>query len=62
MNRRMKEISVRTNQRENLIYLGQPTDDPGNCDDNEIILTPEQVPTLIEWLQQALQDIETGEE
>lgn len=60
MRRVMKEVSVWTDKKEDLICIEQPTDDPGNESDSQVFLVPEQIPTLIEWLQQAMTDLQSN--
>jgi hypothetical protein len=58
MHRKMKHLSVRTDRTEYLIYIEQPTYDPGNEPDTQILLGPDQIPTLIQWLQEAKEQFE----
>jgi len=58
MHRNAKHLSVRTDPTEYLIYIEQPTYDPGNEPDSQIILTPDHIPTLIQWLQDAKEEFE----
>jgi hypothetical protein len=58
MHPKMKRLSVRTDQTEYLIYIEQPTYDPGNEPDSQIVLGSDQIPTLIQWLQDAKEEFE----
>ena len=58
MHRNTKHLSVRTDQAEYLIYIEQPTFDPGNEPDSQIILAPDEIPTLIQLLQEAKEEFE----
>ena len=58
MHRKMKHLSVRIDRTEYLIYIEQPTYDPENEPDTQILLGPDQIPTLIQWLQEAKEEFE----
>jgi hypothetical protein len=58
MHRNTKHLSVRTDQTEYLIYIEQPTFDPGSEPDPQIILAPDEISTLIQWLQEAKEEFE----
>jgi hypothetical protein len=58
MHRNAKHLSVRTDPTEYLIYIEQLTYDPRNEPDSQIIVTPDHVPTLIQWLQEAKEEFE----
>lgn len=58
MHQNVKHLSVRTDPTEYLIYIEQPTYDPGNEPDSQIILAPDQIPTLIHWLKEAKEEFE----
>lgn len=52
--RRMEEVTVNTTT-EGMIEIEQPA---GHDEPSRIILTPEQVPILVKWLQEAAAEIE----
>jgi hypothetical protein len=58
MHREMKHLTVRTDQTEYLIYLEHPRYDPENEPDAQIVFGPDQIPTLIQWLQEAKEEFE----
>ena len=62
MHRSTKHLSVRTDQTEYLIYIEQPTYDLGNEPDTQIVLGPDQIPTLIQWLQEAKDEFDELEQ
>ena len=56
MLRQMTQLVVGTDEEQGFIFIEQPdvvADEPA-----KIILAPEQVPVLIQWLQEAREEIE----
>ena len=51
MLRQTTQIIVRTDEKQGFIFLEQPDDIKG--DTSTIVVAPEQVPLLIQWLQEA---------
>jgi hypothetical protein len=51
MEKRMEAVSVST--KDNLIWIEQSQ----NGQDNGVVVTPDQVPILIGWLQEAVKDL-----
>jgi len=54
MEKKMEEIIVRTNPKDHLIVICQPVH---GDDDSAILISPEQVDTLIAWLKEAKEEL-----
>jgi hypothetical protein len=54
----MRDLRVWSDKNENVVCIEQSTDDPGNESDPRIVLALEQIVPLIEWLQNAMSDLQ----